>query len=177
MVSNIKDNTIIEIDAKKHLNTLNKIKNAEIKYKKLIPGQKELLNLFNDLSDTILTDKILMSSKDENEKLKEEKETLTEESENENENENEDEDDETMSQNKKNKTNELNDHLDEIIDKSKSFEDEIKFIRKVKNLDYYYYYVNDFCDKELKFKIFKLKLAHLSNKIDEDLFKQIFDHH
>ena len=44
LVSNIKDNTIIEIDAKKHLNTLNKIKNAEIKYKKLIPGQKELLN-------------------------------------------------------------------------------------------------------------------------------------
>ena len=66
MVNNIKDNTIIEIDAKKHLNTLNKIKNAEIKYKKLIPGQKELLNSFNDLSGTILTDKILMSSKDEN---------------------------------------------------------------------------------------------------------------
>ena len=65
MVNNIKDNTIIEIDAKKHLNTLNKIKNAEIKYKKLIPGQKELLNSFNDLSGTILTDKILMSSKDE----------------------------------------------------------------------------------------------------------------
>ena len=72
MVNNIKDNTIIEIDAKKHLNTLNKIKNAEIKYKRLIPGQKELLNLFNDLSDIILTDKTLMSSKDENEKLKEE---------------------------------------------------------------------------------------------------------
>ena len=30
----------------------------------------------------------------------------------------------------------LNDHLDEIIDKSKSFEDQIKSIRKVKNLDY-----------------------------------------
>ena len=29
----------------------------------------------------------------------------------------------------------LNDHLDEIIDKSKSFEDQIKSIRKVKNLD------------------------------------------
>ena len=28
----------------------------------------------------------------------------------------------------------------------------------------------------LKFKIFKLRLAHLSNEIDEDLFKQIFDH-
>ena len=47
-------------------------KNAEIKYKRLIPGQKELLNLFNDLSDIILTDKTLMSSKDENKKLKQE---------------------------------------------------------------------------------------------------------
>ena len=109
MVNNIKDNTISEIDAKKRLNTLNKIKNAEIKYKRLIPGQKELLNLFNDLSDIILTDKTLMSSKDENKKLKEE---------NENENENEDEDDEMMRQNE---IKELNDYLDEI-DKSKSFE-------------------------------------------------------
>ena len=74
MVNNIKNNTISEIDAKKSLNTLNKIKNAEIKYKRLIPKQKELLNLFNNLLDTILTDKTLMSSKEENEKLKEEKE-------------------------------------------------------------------------------------------------------
>ena len=72
-VNDIKDDTISEIDAKKRLNTLNKIKNSEIKHKRLIPGQKELLNLFNDLSDIILTDKTLMSSKDENEKLKEEK--------------------------------------------------------------------------------------------------------
>ena len=57
MVNNIKDNTISEIDAKKHLNTLNIIKNSEIKHKRLIPGQKELLNLFDDLSDIILTDK------------------------------------------------------------------------------------------------------------------------
>ena len=82
------------------------------------------------------------------------------------------EDDETMRQNIIKK---LNDHLDKIIDKSKSFEDQIKSIRKIKNLDDYYY-VNDFGDKELKFKIFKLKLAHLSNEIDEDLFEQIFDH-
>ena len=68
----------------------------------------------------------------------------------------------------------LNDHLDEIIGKSKSFEDQIKSIRKIKNLDDYYY-VNDFGDKELKFKIFKLRLAHLSNKNGEDLFEQIFD--
>ena len=55
-----------------------------------------------------------------------------------------------MNQNKKNIIiKKLNDHLDEIIDKSKSFEDQIKSIRKVKNLDNYY--VNDFGDKELKF--------------------------
>ena len=31
-------------------------------------------------------------------------------------------------------------------------------------------------DKELEFKIFKLRLAHLSNIIDKKLFKQIFGH-
>ena len=41
-VNNIKNNTISEIDAKKDLNTLNKIKNAEIiKYKKPTSTQKE----------------------------------------------------------------------------------------------------------------------------------------
>ena len=81
-----------------------------------------------------------------------------------------------MNQNNKNIIiKKLNDHLDEIIDKSKSFEDQIKSIKKVENLEEYYF-INDFDDKELKFKIFKLKLAHLSNEIDEDLFEQIFDH-
>ena len=107
LINNIKDNTISEIDPKKRLNALKIIKTPEIKDKGLIAGQKELLNLF-DLLDTILTDKTLMSSKDEKEKLKEE-----------NENENE----ETMRQSK---IKELNDNLDEIIDKSKSFEDQMK---------------------------------------------------
>ena len=73
MVNNIKNNTINEISAKKALNTLNGKKSAEIiKNKKRTPEQKELFNLFSDLSDTVLTDKILMSSKD-NEKEKENK--------------------------------------------------------------------------------------------------------
>ena len=67
-----------------------------------------------------------------------------EETENENENENENanendyenedkDDDETMSQNKKNKIiKELNDHLDKIIDKSKSLEEQIKSLKKEK---------------------------------------------
>ena len=36
--------------------------------------------------------------------------------------------------------------------------------------------INNFGDKELKFKTFKLKLAHLSNDVDENLFEQKFDH-
>ena len=47
--------------------------------------------------------------------------------------------------------------------------------QKVKNLDEYQF-LNDFGDKELKFKIFKLNLADLSNEIDEKLFEQIFGH-
>ena len=34
--------------------------------------------------------------------------------------------------------------------------------------------MKDFDDKELKFKIFKLKLADMSNEIDEKLFEKIF---
>ena len=179
LVNNIKDNTISEIDAKERLHTLNIIKNSEIKHKKLISGQKELLNLFNDLSDIILTDKTLMSSKEEKEKLKEENEKLKKENENENENVNENgetlmssnKDDETMRQNK---IKELNYHLDKTIDKSKSFEDQIESIEKVEDLEEYYFI--DFDDKELESKIFKLKLAHLSNIIDKKLFEQIFGH-
>ena len=59
LVNNIIDNS--EVDAKKRLNTLNIIKNSEMKHKRLISGQKELLNLFNNLSDISLTDKTLMS--------------------------------------------------------------------------------------------------------------------
>ena len=48
------------------------------------------------------------------------------------ENENEDED-ETMSQNEKNEIiKDLNDNLDKIIDKSKSFEEQIKSLKKEK---------------------------------------------
>ena len=36
--------------------------------------------------------------------------------------------------------------------------------------------MKDFDDKELKFKIFKLKLADMSNEIDEELCEQIFNH-
>ena len=174
LANNIRNNTISERDAKKNLNALNTIKNAEIKFKKLTPKQKELLNLFNDLLNIILTDKTLESEIQED-KNKNENEDEDDDYENKNEDdyENEDDNDETMSQNEIIKN--LNDILDEIIDKSKSFEEQIKSIRKVENLNEHYY-MEGYGDKELEFKIFKIKLAHLSNEIDEKLFEQIFGH-
>ena len=79
-----------------------------------------------------------------------------------------------MDQNKKNEIIKgLNNNLDEIIDKSKLFEDQIKSIKKLEGLEGYYPY-KDFGDKELKSKYFKIKLADMSNEIDEKLFQQIF---
>ena len=149
MVNNIKNNIISEISAKKGLTTLNELKDIGIiKEKKRTSKQKELLNLFKDLSDTILTDKTLMSSKDKNEKEKENgnenDETLMSskddnDDENENENENED-DDETMSQNEKNEIIKgKNDILDEIIDKSKSFEEQMELLKKLERLKGYWH--------------------------------------
>ena len=70
---------------------------------------------------------------------------------------------------------ELNGRLDEIINKSKSFEEQIESVRKVKNINEHYF-MEGYGDKELEFKIFKLRLVHLSNIIDKKLFKQIFCH-
>ena len=110
LVNNIRNNTISEISAKKGLNKLNEIKNAGIiKYKKCTPKQKELLNLFNDLLDTILTDKTL-KLRSQNDK------TLMSSNED---NENENDKNETMNQNNNNIIKQLNDSLDEIIEKSK----------------------------------------------------------
>ena len=67
----------------------------------------------------------------------------------------------------------LNDSLDKMIDKSKSFEEQIKLFKKVKNLNEYWH-CSGYGDKELKFKIFKLNLANCSNFIDEELFAEIF---
>ena len=142
--------------------------------------QKELLNLFNDsLLDAILTDKIL-TSKSQNDKIlmsskdndKEMNKTLMPSKDDDD--DDDDDDDETMNQNSNNIIKQWN-YLDEIIDKSKSFEDHIKSIRKVENLNEYCF-INDYGNKELEFKIFKLKLAYLSKIIDKKIFKRIFGH-
>ena len=88
-----------------------------------------------------------MSSKDEKENEKEKE--REKEKEKENEKEKEKENDNSI-------IKQLNVYLDEIIDKSKSFEDKIKSMKKLKDLNEYYY-INDYGDKNLEFKIFKLK--------------------
>ena len=70
------------------------------------------------------------------------------------------------------KIKDLNDNLDEIIDKSKSFEDQIKSLKKLEGLKGYWPY-NDY-DKQLKSNYFKV--TFMSNEIDEKSFNQIFDH-
>ena len=69
----------------------------------------------------------------------------------------------------------MNDILDEIIDKSKSFEEQIESLKKLEDLKGYWP-SNNYEDKELKSKYFKIQLADMSNEIDEKLFEQIFGH-
>ena len=110
-----------------------------------------------------------MSSKDNDDDENENDKTLISSNE-------DDDDDETMNQNEKNKIiKEKNDILDEIIDKSKSFEEQIKSLKKLEGLKGYWPY-NRFGDKELKSKYFKIQLADMSNNIDKKLFEQIFGH-
>ena len=64
-----------------------------------------------------------------------------------------------MTQNEKNiRIKNINDYLDEIIDKSKSFEEQIESLRKLEDLKGYSSY-KDYNDKELKSEYFKTKLA------------------
>ena len=110
LVNNIQNNRISKIDAKKDLNTLNKIKSREIiKHKRRTSKHKELLTLFNDLLDTILTDKTLKSESQEGK----------------------------------------NENESEIIGKSKSFEEQIKLLKKMEDLKWFWPY-DDFGGKEVK---------------------------
>ena len=85
MINNIKNNTISEADTKKKITELNKIKNTEIKGKRLINSQEKLLSLFDDLK-TILNNN---NNGNNNESDSNNKNENVNENENENENVNE----------------------------------------------------------------------------------------
>ena len=69
----------------------------------------------------------------------------------------------------------LNDNLDKIIDKSKSFEGQIESLKKLEDLKEHLPY-KDYDNKELKSKFFKIQLTDMGNEIHERLFEQILGH-
>ena len=99
-----------------------------------------------DLTDAI--DLILDFNKNKNENENKNDETLMP---------SDKDDDKTMRQNEIKK---LNDNLDEITDKSKSFEEQIESLKKLKDLKRHWPY-KGYDDKELKSKYLKIKLADM----------------
>ena len=178
LINDIKNNTIREANAKKKINELNETKNVETKGKRLIKSQEKLLSLFDNLK-TIFNNN---NNNDNNNESDGENENVNkDENENENENENEDE-------NKNESENESDDESDDEqyyqieqinnnfkkIDETKSFKDQIDIVKEIPCLNDYWYieYYED--NKETNLRLFKLKLAHVLNDVDDNLFKEIF---
>ena len=67
----------------------------------------------------------------------------------------------------------LNDWF-KTIDQTKSLEEQIEILKTKDFLDEYWYVGYYHGDKELNYKIFKAKAAHLLNDLDEQLFEKIF---
>ena len=167
MINSVKGSTISEADTKKKINELNEIKKVEIKGKRLIESQKTLLSLFDDLLKTIFN-----VNESENESVNEsvsenENESVSEsESENENKNENESDDGQYF-------LKQINNNFKKI-NETKSLEDQINIFKKVPNLNDYWYNELYEDNKDINLRLFKLKLAHVLNDVDDNLFKKIF---
>ena len=60
------------------------------------------------------------------------------------------------------------------IDETKSFKDQIDMLKEIPDLSDYWYveYYED--NKDINLRLFKLKLAHVLNDVDDNLFKEIF---
>ena len=153
MINNIKNSTISESDTKEKINKLNEIKKAEIKGKRLIKNQEKLLSLFDDLKT------IFNNNNNSN----------NNESDSNNKNENENENENEQCHEKK----QLNDWF-KTTDQTKSLEEQIEILKTKDFLDEYWYVGYYHGDKELNYKIFKAKAAHLLNDLDEQLFEKIF---
>ena len=131
MANSIKNNTGSEALAKQKLNALNEIKKAEIKNKRLITSQKILLQLFDELIEAIFNNKSV-SKTDDNVSMNESENESESVNENENESDNENE---NVSKNENESVDKIDDNVDtnnyfNIIDKTKSFEDQIEILKK-----------------------------------------------
>ena len=90
------------------------------------------------------------------------------ESVNESENENEDESDDGQHY-----LEQINNNFKDI-NETKSFKDQIDILKKVPDLGDYWHtrYYED--NKEINLRLFKVKLAHIFNDVDDNLFTEIF---
>ena len=131
LVNDIKNNTISEALATQKLNALNEIKKAETKNKRLINGQKILLNLFDDLVEAIFNNnnnnnnnKIVKEdinkivNKDNNKIVNEDNNDNDDNDDNDYDNNNDDDDDDNIT------VKEITNNFKKI-DETKSFEDQI----------------------------------------------------
>ena len=72
-------------------------------------------------------------------------------------------------------------HLEQInncfekVGETKSLKDQIDVLKEIPDLDDYWYikYCED--NKDINLRLFKLKLAHILNDVDDNLFKEICD--
>ena len=90
------------------------------------------------------------------------------ENENVNENENENEDDDGQYY-----LEQINNNFKKI-DETKSFKDQIDILKEIPDLNNYWYieYYED--NKDINLRLFNLKLAHIFNDADDNLFEEIF---
>ena len=63
----------------------------------------------------------------------------------------------------------------EKVGEIKSLKDQIAVLKEIPDLDDYWYikYCED--NKDINLRLFKLKLAHILNDVDDSLFKEICD--
>ena len=189
MINNIKNNTISEADAKKKRNALNEIKRAERRNKRLVNGQKKLLNLFVDLPEAIfnnsnneINNNNMSESENENGNQNKNENKNENDNENENKNENESESEKESESNnndyekyRDHKIKQLHNYFKEIGE-TKSFEEQIELFKKRDYIDEYWHEGYYHGNKELNLKIFKAKYAYLSNNLDEQWFEEVFGH-
>ena len=142
--------------------------------KRLISGQKELLDFFNNLLDTILTENN-NNNDDENEDENDDVNDDVNEDENEDVNEDVNEDDDVVENENDRETRQIN-YSFKTIDKSESFENQINLLKKIDYLSEFWNRGHYDDDKEINLKIFKLKFACVSNDVDKNLFEEVFGH-
>ena len=164
LINNIKNNAISETGVKIKINELNKIKEVETKGERLIDSQQKLLSLLDDLKTSFNSN----YNSDNNKSDSNNKNESKHENKNKNENENKDGKDDG-----KYYLEQINNCF-EKVDKTKSFKDQIDVLKEIPDLDDYWYikYYED--NEEINLRLFKLKLAHILNDVDDNLFKEIF---